>query len=452
VTADRDPKGFDELGLLGNSHLADVRFGAVDVRPAVSGGTFSEAMSKLPRAEIRLRERLARGLLIDYLAPVSARFGQSKQFVGDVLSAVPEQDVVQVGLSSMPELEESTIGFLATWGVPHYEVVHVLTRTAGLTEQQLRIQDLDALPMELFEVVVPVDGLSVDEPTMVGACRLMPFAAISDELRELAEDEDMIGTFERAPCVAVALASGARMLDAESAGLTEIDYVLAWIAVGLRYGLTHWPDGTPRRFDRSSFRALPQRGDLVWLRGLINGRQWIRSTGPTSSRPRLDLDLQHLGGDPPRGLSVQERQAIESLRRAAAASDPIQAITALWDAIEFYVAGTSGARHFSDGDLKALRRAVPKDLPPPLRSRAIESINRLNQLPLLSRLRAAVEADGVPSDDEEWEMLQRLRRSRNALVHGAGAESASSEREILRAIAFVARLLVFRAHRISEAR
>jgi hypothetical protein len=226
--------------------------------------------------------------------------------------------------------------------------------------------------------------------------------------------------------------------------------VLAWIAVGLRYGLTHWPDGTARPFDRTSFRALPQRRDLVWVRGLINGRQWIRSTGPTASRPRLDVRLQHLG-EPPQGLSVQDRQAIESLRRAAAASNPIQAITALWDAIEFYVAGTSGPRPFADAELKALREAVPKDLPPALRSRAVDSINRLNQLPLLSRLRAAVDADGVPTDDDEWSLLQRLRRSRNALVHGAGVESVSSQREILRGVAFVARLLVFRAHRVSEA-
>jgi hypothetical protein len=450
VTVDHNPEEFDELGVLGNSHLADVRFGAVDVRPAMSGGTFSEAMSKLPRAEVRLRERLARGLLIDYLAPVSARFGESKHFVGDVLSAVPDQNVIEIGLSSMPELEESTIGVLATWGVPHYEVLHVLTRTAGLTEQQLKIQHLETLPMELFEVVVPVDGLSVDEPTTVGPCRVMPFAAIADELCEMTDDEEMIGSFERAPCVAIALASGARMLDAESAGLTEIDHVLAWIAVGLRYGLTHWPDGTARPFDRTSFRALPQRRDLVWVRGLINGRQWIRSTGPTASRPRLDVRLQHLG-EPPQGLSVQDRQAIESLRRAAAASNPIQAITALWDAIEFYVAGTSGPRPFADAELKALREAVPKDLPPALRSRAVDSINRLNQLPLLSRLRAAVDADGVPTDDDEWSLLQRLRRSRNALVHGAGVESVSSQREILRGVAFVARLLVFRAHRVSEA-
>jgi hypothetical protein len=191
VTVDHNPEEFDELGVLGNSHLADVRFGAVDVRPAMSGGTFSEAMSKLPRAEVRLRERLARGLLIDYLAPVSARFGESKHFVGDVLSAVPDQNVIEIGLSSMPELEESTIGVLATWGVPHYEVLHVLTRTAGLTEQQLKIQHLETLPMELFEVVVPVDGLSVDEPTTVGPCRVMPFAAIADELCEMTDDEEM---------------------------------------------------------------------------------------------------------------------------------------------------------------------------------------------------------------------------------------------------------------------
>ena len=439
----------DALGLLAAADAHDVRFGMTNVGSAMSGGTFSEAVSKLPKAWLRLRSRLARGLLIDYLAPVSARYGVAKQFVGDVVTARPEGDLVHVDLSSMPELEESMTGALATWGVPHYEVMHVLTRSAGLTDDQLNIEGLDTLPHELLEVVVPVDGISLTDAMTIGGCRLMPSGVITQRLRDLTQDDDLTGAFERAPCAAVALVSGARMLDAEAAGLAQIDHALAWIAVSLRYGLTHWPHGSPQRFERAAFQAVPQRIDLVWLRALSTGRQMIRETGPAGSRPRLDLQAGHLLGEPPTGLSVQDRQAVEALRRAGAASDPIQAITAFWDAIEFYVAGTPGPALFSDAQLKALRKAVPRDLPPPLRARAIESINRLNQPALLARLRAAVEADGVPSADDEWELLQRLRRSRNALVHGAGTHAASSPRDIARAVAFVARLLVYRAHHVS---
>lgn len=56
----------------------------------------------------------------------------------------------------------------------------------------------------------------------------------------------------------------------------------------------------------------------------------------------------------------------------------------------------------------------------------------------------------MPSADDEWTLLQQLRRSRNALVHGAGAHAALSSRDIVRAVAFVARLLVYRAYRVSE--
>lgn len=441
---------FDELGLLANRGDAEVRFGAVDVRAAMKGGTFHEAISELPQASLRLDACFARGLLIDYLAPVTAAFGSPTRprFLGDVLSAVPAGDAIELDLSSMPELRESMIGALATWNVPDYEVMHVLTRSAGLTEAQISIEGLDELPVEVFEIAAPVNGLSIETPTTVGTVRLVPFATVAGALTTLTEDAEMIGPFERAGCVALSTASASRMLDAEAIGLSELDHALSWLAVGFRYGLSHWPDGEPRQFDRGAFRALPERADRVWLRGVMSGRQMLRNPSDLPMRPELDLSLLHLDVEPPSGLSVQDRQAIEALRRAAGANDPIQAVTALWDAIEFYVAGTVGHKAFSDPELKALRKVVPKSLAPPLRARAIESINRLNQLPLLSRLRAAIDEDAVPTDDDEWAMLQRLRRSRNALVHGAGAESVSPPREILRAIAFVARLLVYRAHRV----
>lgn len=445
-----DQGDFDELGLLANRHDAEVLFGAVNVRPAMTGGTFHEAMSELPQASIRFDAQLARGLLIDYLAPVMAAYGSPPRprFFGDVLSAVPAGDAIDLDLSSMPELQESMIGALMTSNVPHYEVMHVLTRSAGLTEGQINIEGLDKLPLEVFEIAAPVDGLSIETPATVGTVRLVPFDTVAVALRTLNDDPEMIGPFERAGCVALSTASASRMLDAEAIGLSEIDHALSWLAVGFRYGLSHWPDGQPRQFNRGAFRALPERADRVWLRGVMSGRQMLRSPSNVPTRPELDLSLLHLDVEPPSGLSVQDRQAIEALRRAAGATDPIQAITALWDAIEFYVAGTTGHKTFSELELKDLRKAVPKSLAAPLRARAIESIGRLNQLPLLSRLRAAVDEDAVPTDDDEWAMLQRLRRSRNALVHGAGAESISPPREILRAIAFVARLLVYRAHRI----
>src|SRR5581483_9991167 len=149
-------------------------------------------------------------------------------------------------------------------------------------------------------------------------------------------------------------------------------------------------------------------------------------------------------------FSLQDDQSVQALRRAAVTDDPVQAVTAVWDAIEFYVAGTAGPRTFDEDTIKSLRKTVPRDLPPPLRGRVLNAINRLNQAPLLTRLRAAMTEDGVPSAAEEWKLLQRLRRSRNAIVHGAGYEAAADARDLARAQAFVARLLIYRAHRLAE--
>jgi hypothetical protein len=452
MSSEREVDDLDAFGLLAGRAAPPTRFGASDAGPAMDRGTFNEALSKLPKARMRLRSDLARGLLIDYLAPVQVGYGQAKQFVGDVLTATPDADRIELDLATMPELEESTTGAMATWDVTHHEMVYILARTAGLDDEQVNIYGLDALPHELFEIVVPVDGISVAEPTTIGGCRLVPASVITARLAELTEDEPLLGPFARASCAAIALASGSRLLDAEAAALTRIDHALAWIAVSLRYGLTHWPDGRPVRFARTAFHALPVRVDKAWVRGLGTARQLVHDTGPTAHRPQLDLDRDHLVGEPPALWSLQDRQAAAALRRAAAATDPIQAVTALWDAIEFYVAGTAAPELFSAAQLKALRKAVPDDLPAPLRARAIEAINRLNQPALLTRLRAAVEDDGVPTADDEWDLLRDLRRSRNALVHGAGAQAAASSREIARAAAFVARLLVHRAHRASEPR
>jgi hypothetical protein len=446
--------GLDRLGLLAARDAASVSIGGTDVRPVMFGANLHEAMSQLPRADLKLREPLARGMLIDYLAPVAFQVPSARRagprFVGDVIWARPDGEDIAVELSGMPQLTESQVGLFATWNVPHQEHVYALMRAAGLTDDQLNIEGLDTLPREVFEVIVPIGGLVVQERTELAEVTLIAPASVIGALKELTDDADLIEPFERADCVAICDVCAALMFDAEQQAIANVDSALEWLAVTLRYGAAHWPGGRPRRFERAEFRALPQRGELTWVRGVVNARQWIRGTGPVSVTPRLDLRPRHLDLQPPASFSVQDHQAVQALRRVSSTTDPIQAVTAIWDAIEFYVAGISGPQLFDDRTLKKLRKAIPKDLPAPLRGRAIDAINRLNQMPLLTRLRAAAEEEGVPTNDDEWGVLQRLRRSRNALVHGASANAGASASDLQRAQSLVARLLVYRAHRLRE--
>lgn len=443
----------DRLGLLAARDRTQVRFGGTDVGPVMFGANLREAMSELPRADLSLRQRFARGVPIDYLAPVAiqmpSRRRSGPRFVGGVISARPGGEDIAVEVSGMPELTESRVGLFAAWNVPHQEHVYTLMRTAGLKHEQLRIEGLDSFPKQVFEVLVPIHGMTVDGRAEIDEVVVAPPDGVRSALRELTDEKDLLDPFQRADCVALCHATAALMHDAEHQAIAKIDAALGWLAVMLRYGFAYWPDGTPRHFERSEFRALPHRGEVSWVRGPATGRQWIRETGPVSDTPRLDLSPRHLDFQPPAAFSVQDHQAVAALRRVASTSDPIQAVTAVWDAIEFYVAGRPGPRLFDDATLKRLRKSVPKDLPTKLRGRAIDAINRLNQMPLLARLRAAAEEDGVPTTDDEWETLSRLRRSRNALVHGASPEAVPSASDLRRAQSLVARLLVHRAHRLA---
>jgi hypothetical protein len=443
---------FEDFELPSAGAAPEVVFGSVDATAVTMSSSTSDRHNDIPTAKLALDVELARGLVIDYAAPVQVGVRQGNeravQFTGHVLRAEPRASQIAVELSSMPELKESVIGLLATWNVPTAEHFHVLTRSAGLAEEQINIHGLAELPLETFEVAAPVSGLVVNRASSVGDIRFVPVEGVMTALQGLGVDEEITARFAAAGCVALTMTTARRMLDAEENALAKIDRALSWLAIEARYGLSHWPNGTPRRFDRAASRSVLRREDLVWVRGLINARQWIRSPGTVASRVGLNIDpaQRASGADPPRSLTMQDEQALEALRRAAATTDPVQALTALWEAIEFHTAGISPPALFSDSHLKTLRKSVPKDLPPRLRGRAIDAINRLNEPPLLARLREAVEQDGVPSADEEWALLQRMRRARNASVHGANVVTIRAD-ELHRAITFVARLLIFRAHR-----
>jgi hypothetical protein len=73
----------------------------------------------------------------------------------------------------------------------------------------------------------------------------------------------------------------------------------------------------------------------------------------------------------------------------------------------------------------------------------------LNQAPLMARLRQALAEDGVPYTDEEFDMLQRVRKKRNDL-HGRSRQ-APSESDLRYTLALVNRMLKYRAARLGRA-
>ena len=90
--------------------------------------------------------------------------------------------------------------------------------------------------------------------------------------------------------------------------------------------------------------------------------------------------------------------------------------------------GESGAAHGSKG-----RR-------PKLRARALDLLTKINDPPLMAKLREAATRDGAPVAESEYGLLSRLRKARNDAVHGRSPELPPRE-DVDHAVSIVARLL-----------
>jgi len=100
-------------------------------------------------------------------------------------------------------------------------------------------------------------------------------------------------------------------------------------------------------------------------------------------------------------------EAIAAWRRALTERDLSIAAVALAEPLEFYAAETRVKPLFSPKQLKAMRKAALAALEGQLDPTQIERVGmrvgQLNELPAAARLRAAIDADRVPCNDEEFE-------------------------------------------------
>ena len=149
------------------------------------------------------------------------------------------------------------------------------------------------------------------------------------------------------------------------------------------------------------------RRDVVVVNGLYTGKKWLRATQDIPSRPQLDLEEIAEPGLPvlPSEVTLQLGEAIAAWRRAAEASDPLAAVIAIWEAIEFYAAGTKGDKLFSKSERRAVRARATEGMSGPKLRRVEQVLEKLNERSLMMKLRRALEEDSVPYREEEMELL-----------------------------------------------
>lgn len=439
-----DPhRSLDQLGLRGGTAGLQAKIGGVDLGPAVLGGQQRSKVNELPTTTLKLDATLLAGQPVDYfglvqIAPTTGTPG----FTGNVVGATPKTDGLELECQVHPSLTETLVGGLESVNCDSRELIYLMTRTGGLSEEQINIGGLDDLLLEAIEVLIPLSGLTVTTPVRLGALSLLDPSETAALLEPFSQSE-MREVIEGAQCHALYRGVNRRMLVVEQDALHAVDVLLAWAATRARYGLAYLPDGQPQRFRRAKALSQPKREDVVLSRGLDSGRTWLR--GLSLQGPDEQIGLTPSDGDwaapVPDALNAAQQLALAALRRATLLENAVERVQALWEAIEFYVADVRPARRFSDAEARRVRKKVPSDIDPELRQRVMDLLAKINDAPLMAKLREAAHRNGVPLTETEMELLARIRRVRNDTAHGRAAEVPPTE-DLEYAVSVVARLLL----------
>jgi hypothetical protein len=369
----------------------------------------------------------------------------SPVFTGSVTDAVPYGDGVHVDAMGVVQLEEHITAQMVVGGVSAPEMIYVLARGSGIRPEKLRIDGLEDLPQEEFEVAVPVDDIAVSHPVVFAGVHYLP--ADYDAIGDFPVNDALRGAFA-SPAYARVVIKATRILEAEQKGLEKIDISLAWLATQLRCGLAFLPIRGVVAFARRESLSRPARRGLVSVRGRSTGRRWIRDPEMAIQERSVQLDasIRPLDDTIP-GLTLQDELALLALGRATREPDLLAQIHALWEAIEFYCSGVSVDPLFTTAQKELIVKSLP-ELEPNQRRRALDVLGQLNSAPLVVRLRQAIQDDAVPLADGEISLLQRLRKLRNDVVHGRDSQLPAVE-DVQYATSLVARLLVYRIARLS---
>jgi hypothetical protein len=304
----------------------------------------------------------------------------------------------------------------------------------------MQLHGLDQLPLEIFEVVSPVNGLALSSRMAVGNVVFLPAGSAQavTELLNIPENH-YVEEFRAAKAYAVTYVTAARTYDAERAALDRIDVALAWVNVRIRFAGAVTPNGQLVGWNRARLKQLASRSQLITGRGLLTNRSWLNYLAPPSA---TELALTNGGGAQAELVASNSglRGAVKAAARAISSPDPLTQITAISECLEFYVGSTHAPYGFTKGERKALRRAA-QAFSPEKRERVKQMVGWLNDPPLMRRLRFQLAQDGVPMTEGEMDTLLRVRSQRNDVVHGR--RDTVDQADVQQAVALLARIMVY---------
>lgn len=439
------------LGLRFGGHydgLPTVLIGGVDVSIAVLSAQVTTKVNSLAVAKLRLDYRLAG--LIDFFGPVrllsSVSTSSRPVFTGTVTDAVFEDASLNISAATMPELAEVRTAPFTAVNMPYMDLLHLLLRSAGLAEERIKFQDQPRTYDEIFEVVQPFSGMNFDSALRSVNSSFLPRSALTSNIQLGLEKEWIAEAVAECSGVAVSYVNGSRPFEAEAAARKCFAEDVAWLQVNRVYGGSQWPDGTPRPYTRPGAASRIRLADVILVRGLSSGRKYARVLEQVFDEPpggALERELPVF--DIPDRLS----QSAQSLALAADPSfAPMIRIGAIWEALEYYAASFRTPALFTKSELREIRKRS-RLAGGEKESRFNDLVGKLNQPPLMAKIRQRTESDRCPISSTEFEHLVNLRVRRNDATHGRGIREPSLE-DINYGISIVSRMLVYARHRLEE--
>lgn len=450
---------FKDVFKLGGGALASgvvVKFGTVNAGPTLTSGTYTNAINDYPRATLKLDANHPTIPLLDWRAGVHVAriIGDETRpmFTGDTIIAEREGDQILVeahGISAFTELQGISGYYMRCKAT---EMILAIVLDSGMPEMKIDLRE-EPPPAEIIEVVCPVESISIERGFTAGGVYFVPRSEVVSRLYPR-ESPPIIDDFFRASAYAVTYVTGTYLIHGETEGVSRIDAALAWIITRSRYSSAVLPNGLTPSWRRDVTQSRPKRSNLVSVRGMLTQRFWFRDRSAVLKRHPLPADNQNLALNYPALTSDvpdQFKQALLACERATSEIDIVSAVSAVWEALEFYATDAVVPKMFTRAEMRRIRKAIPDDFDGLKKQRLDTFLGQLNTPPLMVKLRHRLASDGVPMSESELDHLGSIRRFRNSSLHGQSAVLPKRE-DVDRAVSLVARVLVHWAHSIISGR
>jgi hypothetical protein len=429
-----------------------VRFGGVEIRSGLVGVSTSRLANQIGTATVVLDPTVASFDGVDWQAAIQILAHGTPIFTGVVDRVEVDEQVTVRAVDGAQELSELRMGGMANRGMSPQELIWSIVRSAGLPAERIDVGDWPR-PLERFTVSVPLEGAQLLAARSVAGVAFAGQGRVRQSARRLfgSDPAELVERYEGVAAWAQTTCEATTVLDAETLGLRLVDVATAWMMLLSQFSAPRLLDGSLRSYRRSWTQSQLRRADVVLVEGTRSGRAWLRVPTDLPNIPELNLEeCDELSVPPfPDAPTAQIREAVLAWRRAREHPDPIGAIIAFWEAMEFYVSGVSVDAVFDKAELATIRARLPHFDDNQKRQRVDQAIADLNNAPLLARLREALASDGVPCTEYEFEIILEMRKARNDFAHGRVPRIPDLPARKL-AIALLGRMLAYRVARLAE--